>query len=215
MHSQPGQADTGYGSTQHYITDTYTRASVGSDTDGTQAWYFVPDTLKDGASAPGLIFLHGYTAIDPETYYGHIVHLVKQGYIVIYPVYQVSSKMGSTEDLDQSVMLLRAVASVDAALAELYMSSWIIITAYGHSLGGLFAFCWTGAGGAAVRRIVMSHANMDPSTGIPAFALKPRHAHRLHRPSLRPCRYRNAGHHCSGAAAIPTSPRIAQQHARL
>ena len=38
-------------------------------------------------------------------------------------------------------------------------------------MGGLFAFCWQGAGGAAVRRIVMSHTNLDPSTGIPAFVI--------------------------------------------
>ena len=170
--SQPGQADTGYGSTKNYISDNYTRESVGSDADGTQAWCFVPDKLKNGASAPGVIFFHAYTAIDPETYYGHIVHLVKQGYIVIYPVYQASSKIGSAEDLDQSVMLSRAVASVDAALAQLGAKVEMgNLTAYGHSLGGLFAFCWQGAGGAPVRRIVMSHANMDPSTGIPAFAL--------------------------------------------
>jgi pimeloyl-ACP methyl ester carboxylesterase len=168
----PGQADTGYGSTEKYISLTYPRDSVGNDTDGTQAWYFVPDTLKNTTTAPAVIFLHGYTAIDPETYYGHIEHLVKQGYIVIYPEYQRSDEKASTEDLDQTVMLSRAVASVDAALAELGDKvETHNLTAYGHSLGGLFAFCWQGAGGAAVRRIVMSHANMDPSTGIPSFVI--------------------------------------------
>ncbi|MBN2107487.1 MAG: hypothetical protein JW832_08660 [Deltaproteobacteria bacterium] len=168
----PEQADAGYGSSQNYISDNYTRQSVGSDGDGTRVWYYVPRTLKNGISAPGVIFLHGYTAIDPETYYGHIEHLVKQGYIVIYPEYQRSDKKASTEDLDQTVMLARAVASVDAALAELGDTvETDNLTAYGHSLGGLFAFCWQGAGGAPVRRIVMSHANMDPSTGIPAFVI--------------------------------------------
>ncbi len=170
--SPPVQADTGYGSTERYISDNFTLLSVGSDTDGTQAWYFVPDKLKNGASAPGVIFLHGYTAIDFETYYGHIVHLVKQGYIVIYPEYQRSDDKASTEDLNQSVMLSRAVDSVDAALAKLGDTVEMDnLTAYGHSLGGLFAFCWQGAGGAPVRRIVMSHANMDPSTGIPSFVI--------------------------------------------
>jgi dienelactone hydrolase len=170
--SPPGQAATGYGSTERYISATYTRTSVGNDTDGTQAWYFVPDKLKNSATAPAVIFLHGYTAIAPETYYGHIEHLVKQGYIVIYPEYQRSDEKASTEDLDQTVMLSRAVASVDTALAELGETvETDNLTAYGHSLGGLFAFCWQGAGGAPVRRIVMSHANMDPSTGIPAFAI--------------------------------------------
>jgi dienelactone hydrolase len=170
--SPPGQADTGYGSSEHYISNTFTRESVGNETDGTQAWYFVPDKLKNGTTAPAVIFLHGYTAIDPETYYGHIEHLAKQGYIVIYPVYQRSDEKASTEDLDQTVMLTRAVASVDAALEKLGDTvDRDKLVAYGHSLGGLFAFCWKGAGGAAVRRIVMSHANMDPSTGIPAFVI--------------------------------------------
>ncbi|MEI6125503.1 MAG: alpha/beta fold hydrolase [Pseudomonadota bacterium] len=168
----PEQPDTGYGSSEHYITDTYTRASVGNDTDGTRAWYFIPDKLKDNTSAPAVIFLHGYTAIEPEIYYGHIEHLVKQGYIVIYPQFQRSDEKASAEDLDQTVMLTRAVASVDAALAKLGDKvDRDRLVAYGHSLGGLFAFCWHGAGGAAVQRVVMSHANMDPSTGIPAFAL--------------------------------------------
>ena len=170
--SPPGQAEKGYGSSEHYICDEYTRDSVGNDADGTRAWYYVPHKLKNGTSAPGVIFLHGYTAIDPEFYYGHIEHLVKQGYIVIYPAYQISSEMGSAGDLDQTVMLERAVDSVDNALEALGDEvETDNLTVYGHSLGGLFAFCWQGAGGAPVRRIVMAHANMDPATGIPAFAL--------------------------------------------
>jgi pimeloyl-ACP methyl ester carboxylesterase len=170
--TSPGQAANGYGSTQNYISDTCTRQSVGNDADGTRAWYFVPRILKNGVSAPGIIFLHGYTAIDPEIYYGHIEHLVKQGYIVIFPAYQISGSMGSSEDLDQTVMLARAVDSVGKALDALGDAiEKDNLTVYGHSLGGLFAFCWPGAGGAPVRRIVMSHANLDPSTGIPAFAL--------------------------------------------
>jgi len=171
--SPPGQAETGYGSIAGYISDGYSRESVGNDADGTLAWYFVPDKLKNGASAPGIIFLHGYTAVDPETYYGHIEHLVKQGYIVIYPVYQIPSNGGSNKDLDQNVMLERAVDSVEKALEALGATVETgNLTAYGHSLGGLFAFCWAGAGGAPVRRIVMADANMDPSTGIPAFVIK-------------------------------------------
>jgi pimeloyl-ACP methyl ester carboxylesterase len=69
-------------------------------------------------------------------------------------------------------MLGRAVASVDAALDRLGDKVQRgNLTLYGHSLGGLFAFCWAGAGGAAAKRIVMAHANFDPSTGIPAFVL--------------------------------------------
>jgi len=171
--SPPGQAETGYGSSAGYISGGYTRESVGNDADGTLAWCFVPDKLKNGASAPGVIFLHGYTAVDPETYYGHIEHLLKQGYIVIFPVYQISGGMGSSQDLDQTVMLSRAIDSVKKALDALGPAVETgSLTAYGHSLGGLFAFCWAGAGGPPVRRIVMADANMDPSTGIPAFVIK-------------------------------------------
>jgi pimeloyl-ACP methyl ester carboxylesterase len=145
---------------------------VGNDTDGTKAWYFIPRVLKNGATAPAVIFLHGHTALDPAIYQGHIQHLVKQGYIVIYPVYQRSDENAQWEDLDQNVMLARAVASTAAALEALgpvvARDSLVI---YGHSLGGLFAFCWQGAGGAAAQRIVMSHANMDPATGIPWFVI--------------------------------------------
>lgn len=170
--SPPGQADTGYGSGQQYISDNYTRQSIGNANDGTRAWYFVPDTLKNDTTAPAVIFLHGYTAIDPETYYGHLEHLLKQGYIVIYPEYQRSDRKASSEDLDQNVMLERAVDAVDAALDALGAAvERDDLTAYGHSLGGLFAFCWPGAGGPPVRRIVMANANMDPSTGIPAFVI--------------------------------------------
>lgn len=169
----PGQAESGYGSSENYITNEYTYNSVGNEYDGTRAWYFVPDALKNGSVAPVVIFLHGHTAVDYHLYMGHIMHLIKQGYLVIYPEYQLSGPSDPYDDLDQTVMLDRAIASVQNALNEFGpIADAGNIVLYGHSLGGLLAFCWAAEGGPQAARVVLANANLDPSTGIPKFVLE-------------------------------------------
>lgn len=60
--TSPGQASTGYGSTENYITSTFASYELGNFNNGTQLFYYIPDVLKNGTSAPAVIFLHGMFA---------------------------------------------------------------------------------------------------------------------------------------------------------
>lgn len=48
-------------------------------------------------SAPLVIFLHGWTAMTPDTYRGWVNHLAKRGNIVVYPRYQAKLLSPATE----------------------------------------------------------------------------------------------------------------------
>src|SRR5438876_1883397 len=54
---------------------------------GTQYWTFEP-AEPTPASAPVIVFLHGWGAMQPRMYDRWIQHLVRRGNIVIYPRYQ-------------------------------------------------------------------------------------------------------------------------------
>jgi acetyl esterase/lipase len=54
-------------------------------------WIYEPDQPKP-TSAPLIIFLHGWGAMNPAVYGAWIDHLVKRGNIVIYPRYQADFK---------------------------------------------------------------------------------------------------------------------------
>ncbi|MCI0616320.1 alpha/beta hydrolase [bacterium] len=54
-------------------------------------WIYEPDQPKP-SSAPLIVFLHGWGAMNPATYGAWIDHLVKRGNIVIYPRYQADLK---------------------------------------------------------------------------------------------------------------------------
>lgn len=53
-----------------------------------QKYYIFEPTDYHGRIAPVVAFIHGWLGTDPETYRLWIEHIVRQGIIVIYPVYQ-------------------------------------------------------------------------------------------------------------------------------
>lgn len=77
--SGPGGADYAHASFQ------LTEGGEG----GEQYWLYEP-AKPAVAKAPLVIFLHGYSAMTPESYRDWIVHLVRKGSIVIYPRYQAN-----------------------------------------------------------------------------------------------------------------------------
>jgi hypothetical protein len=161
--TSPGQALTGYGSSENYISGTYSSYELGVLEEGNQLFYYIPDTLKNGTTAPAVIFLYGMFATTPpfqegNGYTEHLIHLLKQGYIVIYPQFNTKT----ISDYDQNVMLDRCIASTDVALAAIgSQAETDNLVLYGHSVGGVFCICWGGAGGVPVKAIVTSQGRFS------------------------------------------------------
>ena len=172
----PGEPSTGYGSAEAEISPGFTEYTQGSAAAGDLTWYYVPDTLKYGSSAPVVVFLHGFATLVPALYHTHIEHLVREGNIVIFPQYQKStlagflSEAGLGKAADQNVWARRAVASVNAVLEALGDKvDMDEVYLYGHSLGGLICLAWQADGGVPVRAMVLSHPEVDSQQGIPPF----------------------------------------------
>ena len=178
--SPPGQPSTGYGSPQNYICSTLYNGGpidhnncidMGDSAAGTRCWVYIPSVLKNGSTAPVVVYLHGFMVIVPPVYYGQIAHLVRQGYIVIFPEYNLGGFDGMFEDTDQYAQLARAVEAVDAALAlpdvvqraeldNIYLAS--------HSNGGMMSLGWIAGGGVPVKAMIMQHPSITMDA-IPQF----------------------------------------------
>ncbi len=164
----PGQASTGYGSTENYISGTFASYESGNIDNGTQLFYYIPDVLKNGTSAPAVIFLHGMFDVYPpflgSGYAEHITHLLRQGYIVIYPQFNTTKI-----DIDQYVLLDRCIASTNVALSAIGSQAETgNLVLYGHSVGGIFCICWQAADGVPVKALVTAEANLNPcGSGMP------------------------------------------------
>ncbi len=169
----PGQPDYGYGSGESYICNGFTEIVFGSGSDGSRVWYYIPDSLKNGATAPVVVFLHGQLCIAPDIYMAHIEHLAKQGYIVIYPQFNKGGLLGLMSDLmtdaDQNKYLARAITGVNSALSRIgSMADRNNVTLYGHSLGGLLSLAWS-SDAWSPKNIVLADACVDAKAGIPTF----------------------------------------------
>jgi len=159
----PGRPTDGYGSDDGYISAGATEHVAGNASDGSRVWWFVPDTLLDGTSAPVVVLLHGFQLPAPEIYGGHIEHLTRQGFIVVFPQFNLPIT-SILFDTDQNVMLARAIAATRTALTALGPQAGAVHL-YGHSLGGLLAAAWTARGGPAPATVTM--ANPSTSSGGP------------------------------------------------
>src|SRR5688572_3794659 len=82
----PTQSATGPGGKQYLHTKvTKNRYGTGNQ----EYWVFEPDTPKP-ASAPLVVFIHGWGGMNPLYYGAWLDHLVKRGNIVVYPRYQAT-----------------------------------------------------------------------------------------------------------------------------
>jgi len=168
--SPPGQPTQGYGSAARYICSSYKRLEQGSFTKGTKVTVFVPDKLKGGSKAPVVIYLHGFMMVAPDIYLAHIKHLTNQGYIVVFPSYNLGGFTGMLKDTDQTKMMQRALVNANAGLAMVAGKADLSdVTVFGHSLGGLLGACWEASGGIRPKAVVLANLATDATAGMPSF----------------------------------------------
>lgn len=131
----PAQPDTGPGGKQYaHASVTKNRYGAGNG----EYWIFEPDTPKP-ASAPVIVFIHGWGGMNPLYYGAWLDHLVKRGNIVIYPRYQATlltpikeftpSTLGAIKDALTRLQNERGHIKPD-------LSKFAVV---GHSVGGLLA----------------------------------------------------------------------------
>ncbi|HET9479083.1 MAG TPA: alpha/beta fold hydrolase [Pyrinomonadaceae bacterium] len=131
----PAQPASGPGGKQ-YAHTSVTKNRYGKG--GEDYWIFEPDAPKP-ASAPVIVFLHGWGGMNPLYYGAWIDHLVKRGNIVIYPRYQ-ASLLTSVREFTPNTL-----SAVKDALKRLQTEPGHIkpdlkkFATVGHSLGGLLA----------------------------------------------------------------------------
>lgn len=166
----PGQPATGYGSTAGDISPWYTEGQTGNQTAGTYVWWYVPHVLLHGSTAPVVVILHGFELQAPQIYQGLIDHLAAEGYIVIYPQYNLGGLIGILEDTNQNNMESRAIAAVNVALGAIgSKADRSDVYLWGHSLGGELATCWMADGGVPVRAITFANPSVNPEAALPSF----------------------------------------------
>lgn len=131
---------------------------------GRQFWITEPARPAPG-KAPLVIFLHGYSAMTPDTYRGWVNHLAKRGNIVVYPRYQEKLLTPPAEYFSN------VAASVKAALAVLRTDGHVTadlerVAVVGHSAGGAEAAnyaCAAAAGKLPAPKAVMF---VQPGQGL-------------------------------------------------
>lgn len=133
--SPPSQPTAGPGGKQ-YAHAGATRNRYGAGT--REYWIFEPDAPKP-ASAPLIIFLHGWGGMNPLYYGAWLDHLVRRGNIVVYPRYQANLLTPIREFMPNT---LRAIKD---AIARLQTEPGHVkpdlnkLAVVGHSVGGVLA----------------------------------------------------------------------------
>jgi pimeloyl-ACP methyl ester carboxylesterase len=101
-------------------------------------WIYEPDSPKP-ATAPLVIFLHGWGGTNPLYYGAWLDHLVKRGNIVVYPRYQANILTAREFFIPNSIEAIRdAIARLQTEPGHVRPDLNRVATV-GHSLGGLLA----------------------------------------------------------------------------
>ncbi len=135
--SPPNQPTSGPGGSD-YRFDQVRAERVGAPPTG--FWLFSPERAADTDPLPVVVFLHGFSAVDPFGYGAWIDHIVRRGAVLIYPEYQ-------TKDLTQTSSAKyqpNAIAGIEAAIALLGADhagpvDLDSIAIVGHSLGAVLS----------------------------------------------------------------------------
>ena len=131
----PVQPATGPGGKQYAHTSVIkNRYGKG----GEEYWIFEPDSPKP-ASAPLIVFLHGWGGMNPLYYGAWIDHLVKRGNVVVYPRYQASLLTPIKEFTPNTLHAIKdAIERLQTETGHVKVD-FNKFAAVGHSVGGLLA----------------------------------------------------------------------------
>jgi dienelactone hydrolase len=127
--AMPNPIDSGFGaqSASKVLED-----SLLLPTTRQQVYWFLPDTP---AQSPVVLFLHGYSGRDPQSYQPFINHIVSRGNSVIFPTYPLMPPPSKTSEILDKYRCL--YEGIDSALS--HCSGHIDTTRagiFGHSFGG-------------------------------------------------------------------------------
>src|SRR5690348_4920938 len=131
----PSQPATGPGGKQ-YAHASVTKNRYGKG--GQEYWLFEPAEPKP-ASAPVIVFLHGWGGMNPLYYGAWLDHLVKRGNIVIYPRYQASLLTPIREFTPNTLTAIKEALARLASEPGHVKPDLTKFAAVGHSVGGLLA----------------------------------------------------------------------------
>src|SRR5205085_11676448 len=131
----PSQPATGPGGKQ-YNHSAVMKNRYGSG--GQEYWIFEPDSPKP-ASAPLIIFCHGWGGMNPLYYGAWIDHLVKRGNIVVYPRYQASLLTPVQEFTPNTLHAVKDAINRLQTERGHVRPDLKKFAAVGHSVGGLLA----------------------------------------------------------------------------
>ncbi len=153
----PGGADYAHGS----LTESEHGAG------GKRFWLFQPAEPAP-KSAPVVLFLHGYSAMTPESYRAWITHIVRRGAIVIYPQYQKDLFTPPPEYTPNTVAAVRRALEVLAEPGRVAPETAKFF-AVGHSAGGVgavaFAACAEKEKLPVPLAVMTVHAGQGPENG--------------------------------------------------
>jgi acetyl esterase/lipase len=157
----PGQPEKGFGGAD-YPHASLKAASIGQG--GEQVWIFTPAEPVPQQPAPVVLFLHGWSALDPAPYGAWIRHLARKGNIVLYPRYQ-SGLLTPAAKFTPALM-----SAVRAALDHLGKDGAVRadptrLVAVGHSMGGALAVRYAAQASKEKRPVPKALMVLEPGTG--------------------------------------------------
>src|SRR5262245_2987923 len=155
----PAQPPSGPGSNQ----GTYSMQTATYGTAGTQYWIYTPQPTP--ASAPVIVFMHGFGAAQPAPYLDWITHIVKRGNIVIYPRYQENAQENPKNYTSNAITAIKSALGIIGGSADLSRFAYV-----GHSYGAVIEFnlaAETAAQGLPVPKAIFAAHPGDSVSPIP------------------------------------------------
>lgn len=158
---QPKQPAAGPGGAEyHHASVQMTRLGTG----GAEYWLFEP-TEPAPKQAPFLIFLHGYSVMEPDGYMGWIEHLVRRGNVVVYPRYQENLRTLPAEYHPNVQAAIRSALETLKEPGHVAVDLQKVAVA-GHSAGAVLAIQYAAKAGADGLPVPSAALLAEPGQGL-------------------------------------------------